>query len=207
MSYIGQTSRNINRRMDDHRSDCLKVNEDGKWKYNYPLYVAMRKYGFDAFNFEILEDNVSPENADDRERYYIMKYHTAQNDDKCNGYNVMFGGVHECSKYLFKISDIIGMYKDGLSYGKITELTGIDKRTLYDIFHKYGVYDKTIGINHMNAQKRKVAQVDIKTGKILNTFNSRKEAARAIGAPNHSKISLAANGKIPTAYGYIWRNV
>lgn len=207
MSYIGQTSRTVQKRMQDHMYDCYRKDENNNYLYDYPLYVAMREYGRDAFDVEILEENLTQDEADEREKHYIKLYHTAIGDDECNGYNVMLGGAHGCVRFNYNYDKMLDMYANGCTYTDISKVTNTTRRTLYDILHKYNVYDASIGKKHMDDLKRGVEQIDPNTGDVINVFASRKAAARALGKNSHSKISLAANGKIKSAYGYIWRNI
>ena len=48
----------------------------------------MRKYGFDSFEFEVLE-RCDIESLSDREKFYINKFNTT---DKKHGYNLTLGG-------------------------------------------------------------------------------------------------------------------
>lgn len=53
------------------------------------FYNAIQKYGWDNFEHIILEDHLSIEEADQKEKYYIEKYNTLNRD--C-GYNLKSGG-------------------------------------------------------------------------------------------------------------------
>ena len=63
---------------------------------------AVRKYGWENFSHEILEDNLTFDQANLREQYWISFFHTYIKDPKCNGYNMTLGGAgtagHECSE-------------------------------------------------------------------------------------------------------------
>jgi group I intron endonuclease len=82
--YIGQTSqiKNINKRW---------VNGDGYKRQSY-FYNAIQKYGWDNFEHIILETNLSKEEADEREKYWISFYNS---DNKMYGYNLTSGGSSE----------------------------------------------------------------------------------------------------------------
>lgn len=57
------------------------------------IYREMCKYGWDAFDHIIIEDNVPTELLDEREIYWIQKYHTCQYDPEYQGgFNLSFGG-------------------------------------------------------------------------------------------------------------------
>lgn len=83
--YVGLSS-NILRRWGEHKR--IPFNESSK-EYNYPLYRAIRKYGLENFNFEILERNLDDKQLKEREAYWINYY-----DSVHNGYNITEGGEH-----------------------------------------------------------------------------------------------------------------
>lgn len=76
-AYIGQ-SNNIERRFQQH---CYKGE-----KARIPLDIAIKKYGKDAFTFEILEE-CNLQQLNEREFYWIKYYDTVK-----NGYNCSEGG-------------------------------------------------------------------------------------------------------------------
>ncbi len=57
------------------------------------IYRELQKYGWDAFDHIILEDNIPTEKLDERETYWIKKYHTYQHDPEyTGGFNLTPGG-------------------------------------------------------------------------------------------------------------------
>ena len=84
-SYIGQ-SINIEKRIKTHFWTAFRENLP---TYNYHIYQAIRKYGKENFEWEILEtlqeDNRSK--LDELEQFYIKQY-----DSFKNGYNMNEGG-------------------------------------------------------------------------------------------------------------------
>lgn len=99
-AYIGQTYQEEFKRKNDHRYDATYENGTS---YNYPFYKAIRKYGFDAFKYEVLI-TIEEENLEDLrirlnelEIYYIGKYDTYN-----NGYNLTIGGQLLISSSTFK---------------------------------------------------------------------------------------------------------
>jgi len=81
-SYVGQTV-NFTSRMSNHKKTAKER------KYNTPLYNAIRKYGWD--NLKIAQLTFcTPEDVDELERLYILKYQTL---DRAFGYNLDTGGV------------------------------------------------------------------------------------------------------------------
>lgn len=128
--YIGQTN-NIEARKRNHKSDSFNINSNG---YNLPFHAAVRKYGWENFNFEIIEeidDAFGQEYIDERERYFIQINNSLVKNG-C-GYNLALGGMG-CSKEkltfeeqvklskLFtidEVKDIQQMLIDGYQYFEI----------------------------------------------------------------------------------------
>lgn len=81
--YIGQ-SINICDRKNQHYYRYKNLNDSG---YNMPIHLAFRKYGWENFSFEILEE-CSIDELDKKECYWIKEKNTLTP----NGYNVLSGG-------------------------------------------------------------------------------------------------------------------
>lgn len=82
--YVGQTSRNIQTRFEEHWSDKRSTSA---------IHKAIEKYGI--LNFEIQElEQVDLNQLDEREQYWIQKLDTYK-----NGYNKNIGGNQSFSKY------------------------------------------------------------------------------------------------------------
>ncbi|WP_242227195.1 NUMOD4 domain-containing protein [Bacillus cereus group sp. BfR-BA-01315] len=56
------------------------------------------------------------------------------------------------------------------------------------------------------ATRKKVAQYSL-DGDYIRTFDSMREASRLIGRGGNGSISACCNGKLKTAYGYVWKKV
>lgn len=78
--YVGQTGRKVEERWD---YGCGYKASRGSL-----MGKAIEKYGWDSFEHIILEENLTEEEVDERERYYIQKYNTLAP----NGYNLETGG-------------------------------------------------------------------------------------------------------------------
>lgn len=83
--YIGQTSCSINIRLQKHKTAAF--NKKAK-EYNYPLYRAIRKYGWENVISEIIVDNVTYEDLTNLEVKYQKQFNTT---NKKLGYNLIFG--------------------------------------------------------------------------------------------------------------------
>lgn len=55
-----------------------------------------------------------------------------------------------------------------------------------------------------NLKSKQIEKIDIDTDDVICTYKSLRQAAKALGK-SPSDISLCANGKLKTAYGYKWR--
>jgi group I intron endonuclease len=64
--YIGQTRQTLKKRLKNHK--CLSKTKD------YLLYRAIRKYGWKHFTTEVVEDNISLENLNEREIFWTNKF-------------------------------------------------------------------------------------------------------------------------------------
>lgn len=97
--YIGQTITPLNQRMSKHYSRAnTEENPTG-------LHAAMKKYGRDNFDVEIVCE-CSTEELDDKERYYIEFY-----DSYNSGYNLTRGGQDGIgSRILFDKEKVIEAY-------------------------------------------------------------------------------------------------
>ena len=81
MVYIGQTKQKPEKRW---------LNGNG-YSANTPFGKAIAEFGWDNFEHEIIEVLDNPEEADERERYWIKHYHSWVQDPQCNGYNALEG--------------------------------------------------------------------------------------------------------------------
>ena len=106
--YIGQ-SLNIEKRYKEHKTRYLKPSSS---MYSSIFYQALRKYGFDCFDFFVIDqnDDYTREDLNILEQYYIKEYNTYY-----NGYNMNYGGdsVYVSHKLLLKeIEEIKKLLKE-----------------------------------------------------------------------------------------------
>lgn len=79
--YIGQTTQTMSKRWKNHLRDCGK-------ERNNKFYNAIKKYGQENFNVELVEENImSRDELNKKEKYWISYY-----DCHKNGYNSTIGG-------------------------------------------------------------------------------------------------------------------
>jgi len=80
-SYIGQT-KNLYKRNIEHKSNRTKCSA---------FALAIKKYGWDNFTHEILIENISVDEANDWEKFYIFIHNTLAP----HGYNLTTGGLNK----------------------------------------------------------------------------------------------------------------
>jgi len=107
--YFGITMCGFETRMKAHRS---RMNDD-KCRHSKKLYNALRYYGFDSFTKVILEDNMTGEEANNSEIYYISKYDTYK-----NGLNSTRGGDSFTSGDTNPVASAVKIYNN--TTGEIT---------------------------------------------------------------------------------------
>lgn len=126
--YVGQ-SVEINTR---HKQHMLydPYNPNTK-EYNYPLSQGVRKYGDQAYELIILEENIPLSKLDEREIFWIDYY-----DTYYHGYNQTKGGSSP-NKSIYDdelIHNIIIMLQDNkLSLTEIAQKTGLSLTHIYNI--------------------------------------------------------------------------
>ena len=137
--YIG-LSRDIRRRWNEHKSD-LKNNHHA----NIYLQREWNIYGPESFEFSIVE-LCDPAIICDRERYYILEYHTLSHE---SGYNLTSGGecVATTNKKVINLKSkkIYNSVRDAAQDNDVTDITMIDWcRKYYNFmyFEEYNLMDE-----------------------------------------------------------------
>lgn len=199
--YIGQ-SKDIKRR-------CKPSNYKGCTKF----YNAIKKYGIENFSFIILEDNLTLEEANNREEYYIQYYNTIQ-----NGYNLKSGGLNNeySSESKQKMSNScstkrkIQCVETGIIYDSAMDVekklgffnTNIISACSGKLITAYGYHWIFVDnpIIHKK-DRRKKSVICIETGEV---FDSAAQAAREKNC-SRPNISHCCAGKLSSAGGYTWK--
>lgn len=81
LPYIGYTKKTLEERWKSHYGQALKETKNRKF------YNAIRKYGIDCWTLEIIETVETPDEAKDKEIFYISHFNSYH-----NGYNSTLGG-------------------------------------------------------------------------------------------------------------------
>ena len=170
--YVGITNQGYKTRFYKHCSDSIRGS-------NFPLHLALRKYGIDNFTTEVIETCDTIELLKEREIHWIK---TLQSQSKEIGYNVTSGGD---GAYGIKVSDVTRNKMSLAAKGRV--ISDITK-------------------NNMRKACTKSKKVSMFTldGTLVRTFNSTKEADRELGYTN-TNISRCARGLTAAYRGYIWK--
>lgn len=91
--YIGQTVQGLARRKGEH------IHRFNLGERDHKLYRAMRKYGLEAFKFEVICNVLKREFLDEMECYFIEKHNSFR-----RGYNMTCGGDSVSEETRAKIS-------------------------------------------------------------------------------------------------------
>lgn len=206
--YIGQ-SVDIKSRFQQHESQAYNKKRNS---YNFTLYRAIRKYGIKNFSFEIIEE-CPKEILNEREQYWINYY-----DSYNNGYNMTIGGDTSTNHKEKKVKqyDINGKFiAEYNSIREASRVTNIDhslimrccKRKMKHAGEFLWSYSENEPIipDKIRLSTRKVGQYDAITNKLIETYDSIKEATEAVNGKSPSNIANVCHNRQSIAYGFVWR--
>lgn len=133
--YIGQTT-NLENRKRQHIQDTIHQHKGHEIAYQQPIHCAMRKYGIDNFDVDILEviNTDDWDEINSLESRYIKEY----NSLVPNGYNLMAQGCANPGKNKSKIpqeeiNNIIQDLKDKKPIKDIAEKYNLSRTYVSDI--------------------------------------------------------------------------
>lgn len=216
--YIGQTTRNLNKRIYEYKSAYNK-----QFFYNLHLLNAFNKYGFNNFEFSIIDTAENIEELNKKEIDYIIKY---KSNNKEFGYNIENGGrnsipneetlkkmsashsgIKQTDEWIRKRVAKAGS-EEAKKYGKVK--TEEEKKYLSKNSGKYWLGKKrdhitklkisqTKKINGLSSKQKKilckkVIAYDCNSEKILNIFDSTIDASKFYNI-SQSTISRRCCGK------------
>ena len=272
-SYIGQTI-NYKNRLWQHRR-CYEK-EDCKF------HDAIKEFGFDNFEWEVIETCERKEEADNLERKYIELFNSYRNGynenkgsvgghnaksivclnlngdfikrydsaadaekDGFNNVNVLLcckNKLKTCKNHLFMFEEdydtngareyikpastsrkkVVQCDLKGnliARYGSVqeaSEKSGANRTTISGVLSKtyksangfIFVYEddfpiKDLSVYHKKKKGRKIAQVDIKSGEIIDVYERISDAGKILGV-NYKGIQKVVDNPERTAFGYKW---
>lgn len=169
------------------------------------FYNAIQRYGWNNFEHIILFENLTKEEAEQREQSLIKKY---KSDKRKYGYNIQKGGgitnLSELTKYKLKMCNI-GKHHSEETKKKMS-LSHIGKQKCLGYKHTEETKEKhrqlMTGTKNHNA--RGVNQYDL-DGNFIKHYDYMNQIKDYIDIPNTSHISDCCRGKRNKCYGYIWK--
>lgn len=184
--YIGKTSyKDPLKRWKEHLRDYKKESESKR-----PLYNAFKKYGPNAFTFEVIATSCNPE---EDEKLYIIQFNSFE-----YGYNATRGGD---GRSYIEYDSIIEYYKanhpsvpvlanhfniNETTATKILKLSGTEIQPRIDLLYK-PILQKT------------------KQGILIQQHKSINHAAKSLGnIAYNSNIGRCCRGERKSANGYLW---
>lgn len=213
--YIGITGGSI--------KDRWRNNGNG-YKKNKHFYSAILKYGWENIKHEILFDNLTKEEACNKEIELIAFYKCNQRD---YGYNSAIGGeinrgIKRSEEMKKRISDTLKkryLTEKPYNYGKhlkeetkqklraanLGKKMSEETKIKLSIANRGRILSKEVRdrIKKTNQEKvENILQVDFR-GNVINIFNSIQEASRETNV-EANKICAVCKGKRKQAKGYIW---
>ena len=228
--YIGQTTRNLNKRYYEYKSAYNK-----QTFYNQYLLNSYNKYGFDNFEFSIIDTASTMDELNAKEKNYILKY---KSYDRNIGYNIELGGnnaipseetlnkmsyshkgIKQTETWIKKRIAPAGS-DDAKKYGKVK--TEEEKKYLSEHSPKYWLGKKRdeetrkkisetkkkrgVSKKQIKAYFKTVYKIDINTNKIVEKYISTNDAATQEGV-NQSTISRWCKiDKIVNGYKWSYNN-
>jgi hypothetical protein len=171
--YIGITNQGAQTRWLHH----LYESRSGS---DFPIHNAIRKYGVDNFQIEVIEVISGDYDYLKEREVYWVKFYDSYNKEK--GYNLTVGG-------------------DGTFGRRHSEATK-EKIRQKALGRKKSEEFKERLRNRISVNKV-VIQYSL-NGDVLGIYKSVAEASRQLNKNRHV-ISHCAKGHRPTAYGYIWK--
>lgn len=191
--YIGQTSRSIEVRWEEHIRDS---SDKPSSVYFSLLHHAIRKYGVDAFVVDSIEECPDSE-MDKREQYWIEHFKTYE----C-GYNITRGGQ---GKPLCSNKEILDEWNNGLSAKQISIKLGISNQIVCKRLRWQGItkFDIMSRGNKACARGKSVIRISL-DGTDYKVYDSLTEAAEDndVTVP---RICMVCTGKRITCGDYRWQ--
>lgn len=175
--YVGQTINLSQRRYAHEKRDPFN---SSLIEYHYPLSRGIRKYGIDAYECIILENNIPTELINEREQYWISYYNTYEDPE---GYNQTPGGELKTKYIKFNeglIDEAKKLIKEKMPFSKISERTGISIVMLSEINQGKRHFDEheTYPLNPMTSNR---SLTDIQVKEIIDLLKKGEATFQQIG--------------------------
>lgn len=206
--YIGK-SVNVEKRWKDHKKGYNNPNAS---QYASYFYNALRKYGFDSFEFSILEE-CTEDKLNDKEIFWINKF---QSNNREYGYNTTNGGdgvtgYWDIPVYQYDLDgNFIQGYKSGADAKRKTGILAINLccnggvKSAGGYIWSYEKHDK-ISKCIRNYRTSKVYQYGL-DGLYIASYDSILEASQITGTPYKKIIACLHSKTTPSRGGdFMWK--
>lgn len=178
--YVGQTVKDLDRRKAVHLCNA-KVGRHGNYFHN-----AVRKYGSENFDWEILEECNTIGELNEREEYWIKELKTISP----NGYNLMGGGNN--STHHKETIDKMSEVKKGKTFSEEhrKKMSVASKGKSKSKKHCENIAEARKGKTH--SEKTRIKMSEAKKGKKRKPFSEefRKNISEAKQGENHPQSKL-----------------
>ena len=188
-SYIGQTTKTVEYRFQEHVREAKRALRGEKRAFPY-FHRILLYYGIDKFRVETLEE-VADELADTREMFWINYY-----DSYYKGYNSTKGGQNRSLSELAIETNQKWAKADNKDIMKDERCNG--GMNIQDVIAA-GLYNP---IGNLNAGKT-VGQYNL-NGELINTYPAASVASQETGI-SAAGIRNTCNGIQKKSGGYIWK--
>lgn len=192
--YIGQTSQNLQERINQHNSHAYGC------QYNYHFHNAIRKYGVNDFDYEIIEDNIASKDIlNEREKYWISYYNSYY-----EGYNSTMGGdgsVRRDDELIAKL------FRDGYTTQEICEITGYHRGTVYKSYRAMALTEENSKRKNEQTRERCSYAVEQYTldGQYIKTWPSATECGKEFGNQSFISAVCRQGENALSAYGFLFK--
>ena len=195
--YIGMTKHTVSRRIATG------------YKHNKRFQEAGEKFGWNNFEKEVLESNLSYEEAEEREKAYISQY---KSTDPSIGYNISFGGrnTFEGLRHSAKTRQRMSEVNRGKAVSEETRRKLSESHIGKNVGAKNPQYGKPKSPETIQRQydshrfqMRPVLQFDME-GNLVGEYCSINSAARHMGTSKQN-IMCCLRKKSKSCKGFVWK--
>lgn len=207
--YIGITNQGASVRWYKH---CSETNAGS----TFPIHNAIRKYGKDNFQIEVVEEIIDQDYdyLKEREKHWIAEF-DSYNREK--GYNLTLGGDGTFGRFHSQeTKEKIRQKAVGRKISEETRKKMSESQKKREWNHqelserakeanrvRWSKKESREKASRNNGKRKVILQYD--TGmNLIREFHSVNEAGRNLGK-RHQNIAACARGKLKTAYGFIWK--
>jgi group I intron endonuclease len=169
--YIGQTSYDLQKRIDEH----IRLSKSPKSKF----HKAIKSYGSHNFDWEIIDTAKTKEELNEKEIKYIQKYNSIE-----NGYNMVEGGIGGYNQYAVEANK---KKRKGKTYEQIYSSTEIVKKLKNSHKERISEHNKIYGFDKLDKQTMKDIARKGAYGLMKTGYKHSKETIEKIRKSNQNK--------------------